>query len=319
MRPLPAIRHHLLIAGAILCLAGTASATTWDALTARRMTPRVMPYKTIGETELKLRIYDTREAIEAPRPAILLIHGGGWSSPGHWLFEPHSRYFAERGMVAINVEYRLVGDEPPIRMGDCIADIRDAFAFVQREAETLGIDPERIALAGDSAGGHLAAAIALVPPADPDAATDLANPGALLVLNAPLELETIPWMRQHKALAPRPDEADTDEAWLARARHYSPITHVRPDLPPTLLIHGDADTVVAVDQSERFARALRQHRNSVKVDRMPGWAHAFALEGYGTERQIAETLITLDRFLAGLGWLEGDPAIRPVLLSDPRL
>ncbi len=292
----------------VALLPATVSGNTWEALTARRMTPRVLTYKTVDGVALRLQVYAPTDAGSAPHPAVLLIHGGGWSSPGPWHLMPHARYFAERGMVAVTVEYRLVQDDPPVRMGDCLADCRDALATLRREAAALGIDADRIAVAGDSAGGHLAAALALLPAADAAAAT--APPNALLLLNAPLDLETIPWMATHKALAPLPgvEERDGDSP-QTRARRYSPMAHVRPGLPPTLLIHGDRDEVVAIEQSEQFARELRRHRNSVTFHRMRGWKHAFVIEGYGSDDQIVETLRMMDGFLAGLGYLEGEPTI----------
>lgn len=79
---------------------------------------------------------------------IVTIHGGGWGAGDPSLLAPHCRYFSSRGLVAVNVEYRLVSKGSTVRIADCVADCRDAIRFVRESAVSLGIDPERIAVAG---------------------------------------------------------------------------------------------------------------------------------------------------------------------------
>jgi acetyl esterase/lipase len=122
-----------------------------------RREPREIVYKTADNVKLQVHVYTAEgRAPGEKRPAILMIHGGGWGSPGPFLTAPHCRYFALRGLVAVNVEYRLVKKGSAVRIADCVADCRDALRMVRQKAAGLGIDPERIAVAGDSAGGHLA-------------------------------------------------------------------------------------------------------------------------------------------------------------------
>lgn len=296
-------------------MAGTVAASeraslTWDQLRGQGPVAEAVIYKKTEQGDLRLHVYRPENGTEQPAdqalPAIIFIHGGGWTSPGIWNLAPHNRYFAMRGMVAINIEYRLVRDDPVVRIGDCIADARDALRFVRREAAALGVDPERIAVAGESAGGHLAAALALLPGERPGDTPDL--PSALILLNPVLDLAAVPWMKSHLSLAPRPSTPE-GESWEDRAERYAPSSHVREGLPPTLLIHGAADDVVDVKQSERFASLMQAKENRAELKRMRGWKHAFALEGYGTEAQIVETLRMMDAFLAGLGWLDGPPTI----------
>ncbi len=279
---------------------------TWDSLRGQGPAPTFLPYRIMEEGSLHLHIYNPPPAFASPRPAILFFHGGGWANPGIWHLAPLCRYFAARGMVAINVEYRLVQNDPPIRMDDCLSDAKAALLYVQENAADLGIDPAHIVVAGESAGGHLAAALALLPedashPPHPE-------PSAVLLLNPVLDLATLAWTKKHLALAPRTD-TDTNENWQSRAHRLSPIQHVRPNLPPTFLLHGAADTVVPIEQADRFAAAMRASGNPITYHRMPGWPHAFAIEGYGSEEQIIQTIRHMDAFLADLGCLQGEPSI----------
>ena len=145
-------RKHWTTGLALCCLA--ALATRVDAAPPEG---QAHVYKKVGERELKLYVTKPDDWKSGDtRPAIVFYHGGGWvgGTPGQ--FTEHSKYLASRGMVAIQVEYRLLGrksNDPPTT---CVHDAKSAMRWVRSRAEELGIDPERIASAGGSAGGHLA-------------------------------------------------------------------------------------------------------------------------------------------------------------------
>ncbi len=118
------------------------------------------------------------------RPAVLFFHGGGWHGGTPDQFYPQSRYLALRGMVAFSVQYRTIG-EFKTTPKECVADGKSAVRWVRQHAAELGIDPHRIAAGGGSAGGHIAAATALVDGFE-DAGEDLqvsCRPDALLLYN----------------------------------------------------------------------------------------------------------------------------------------
>ena len=94
------------------------------------------------------------------RPAVLFFFGGGWKggSPGQFL--PQSLHLSQRGMVAIACDYRVLGRHGVLPQ-DCLRDAKAAVRWARAKAATLGIDPDRIVAGGESAGGHLAAAVAL--------------------------------------------------------------------------------------------------------------------------------------------------------------
>ncbi len=303
------VRMLLGSATALSVLAAPPAEITLESLQGRGLQPKLLVYKTEGATPLRVHVYASAATPATPRPAILTIHGGGWGAPGPWHFAPHCRYFAERGLVAVNVEYRLVTKDNGVRLADCVADCRAALRFVRSHAQELGIDPERIAVAGDSAGGHLAAALALVP--EPEAGPVNAvrgTPDALILFNPCIDLVGLAWMAGHAGLAPGADAA-ADETWQDRARRVSPIEFVRKGLPPSLLVHGTDDKVVPIEHAERFAKLMQAAGNRVEYRRMAGWPHAFTIPHYGSDAQVVESMRLADAFLVGLGYAEGAPRI----------
>jgi acetyl esterase/lipase len=281
-----------------------------------RTEPRKIVYKTADNVKLQVHVYAAAgRAAGEKRPAILMIHGGGWESPGPVHTAPHCRYFALRGLVAVNVEYRLVKQGSAVRILDCVADCRDALRLVRQQAAGLGIDPERIAVAGDSAGGHLAAALGLLPdPQEGKPGVVGGRPNAMILYNPVVDLAALRWMPGHAGVRPLP-ASPKDETWEDRAKRVSPIRYVHKGLPPTLLIHGDRDGCVPVEQADRFVKLMQDAGNRIEYKRMAGWDHAFAIPGYGTDQQVAAALCLTDRFLAGLGYLQGEATI---IASRPR-
>jgi acetyl esterase/lipase len=120
---------------------------------------RVETYKTCGDTKLNLYIF--RPAAASNAPAIVFFFGGGWTSGTLQQFEPQCRAVAARGMVAVSADYR-VASRHQAKPVQCLADARSAIRWVRAHAAELGVDPQRIAAAGGSAGGHLAACTAFI-------------------------------------------------------------------------------------------------------------------------------------------------------------
>jgi acetyl esterase/lipase len=248
------------------------------------------------------------------RPAIVWIHGGAWVGGTTDGFMPHARYFARRGLVAFNLTYRLVRPGETT-IADCIRDCRSALRYLRTHAAELGLDPKRIAVAGDSAGAHLAAALGTLPGFDhPD--DDLrfsGRPDAMLLYNPIVDLTEGEWLRYAvagDALANRKSPLPSDATSLARARALSPLFHVAADQPPALLMHGRADKIVPVAQAERFAAATTALGNRCDLICPPDLGHAFVIAGYKwPEPVVVDAVRAADRFLASLDWLTGDPTL----------
>lgn len=307
--PLWSTFFAMLLVASGLCGGLPAGEITLAQLKAESGPDRDFVFKRVGETELQLHLYLPGDHDPGDRRAgMIMLHGGGWAAEGIDHVAPLCRYFALRGMVVANAAYRLADRETGVTIRACVADARDAFRTVHQQSDQLGIDPERIVVAGESAGGHLAAAVGFIPADDgvPNATT--LRPAALILYNPCLDLEALAWTKKHPALAP-PATATETEGWRARARRWSPIHYVSAGAPPTLLLHGKEDGVVPAAQIEAFAGAMKANGNVITLHLFEDWGHAFALPVAGTDQQVAETLRRTDRFLAGLGYLDGEPPI----------
>ncbi len=265
------------------------------------------------------------------RPALVLIHGGGWTSGDPSVFYPAARYFALRGIPSFSIGYRLVGagtNDPSV--ADCLSDCRAAMRYLRSHATEYGIDPGRIAVLGDSAGGHLAACLGAIP--DPADATlgvsqaDIMIPCNPIVEMGPGAENTNSWFRliqrgeamakppAPSAIVPKPDQ-------IARAGSLSPLAFVSTSSAPALVMHGLDDTIVSPDQSKVFVEALKRAGVSAELVLIPRTRHAFILPKYtATEQQVVDTMITIDRFLAKSGYVSGEPTLNlsPVPAWTPK-
>lgn len=255
---------------------------------APQITPKIVEYAA-GRS---LSLYLPPNPIAAPAPALVLIHGGGWGMGSPDLLEPHARYFAGKGMVTVNVQYRLTRQEG-VTLPDCVADVKAAVRWVRTHAAEYGIDPDRIVVSGESAGGHLAACTGLVPGFEPPDETVGSKANALILLNPVIDTASPDgW-----SLKGHPAEVQ------AQAQALSPAHHVTRGAPPTLVVHGDADAVTPLRWSERFAEAMREAGNAVTLVRISGAGHAFLIPGYGRHAAMDEALDAMEAFLVERGYL----------------
>lgn len=191
----------------------------------------------------------------SPPPVILWIHGGAWKAGDRK--NPSIMSLTRHGYAIASVTYRLVPEVTyPAPLDDCRAAVR----FLRINAEKLGIDGRRIGLAGGSAGGHLAAMLALTPTKNPEPGED---DSVLAVADyfGPTDLTylaLLPANRDPKRPHPSFEllgKPDADKV-LEIAKQASPLYNVNPSAPPFIFIHGDADQVVPVEQSEKLHKAL---------------------------------------------------------------
>lgn len=222
------------------------------------------------------------------RPAIVQIHGGGWIIGfKERQAMPLMRHLAANGWVVFNVDYRL---SPAATWPDHLVDCKAAVAWVRQHAADYGIDPSFVAVTGGSAGGHLAAMMALTPDdlryqpgfSDADTSVQVAVPfyGVYDWTNRWGQFG--PQM-QHEILEPLVVKAFVDEAPEVFA-DASPITLVERvieaggvlDAPPMMVIHGDRDTLTPVGDARAFAALASQvSAHEVVYLELPGAQHAF--------------------------------------------
>ena len=244
-------------------------------------------YKTVGKYQLPLLVDAPKgHTADAKAPAILFFHGGGFKSGSEKAFERQSKYLAERGMVGIRVRYRLISD-PSVTHEDCIEDAISAMRWVRANAAKLGVDPERIAAGGGSAGGYLAIATLMIDSinAKSDPAGVSAKPNAMVLFN--------PGLGGKKKKDGSPDPRDPDGKGDL-------INYVKAGQPPAIIFHGKDDKTVPYASAEAFTEAMKKAGNRCELVGYEGAGHSFFDDGKYFDLTLAET----DKFLTGLGWLE---------------
>jgi acetyl esterase/lipase len=172
---------------------------------------------------------------------------------------------------------------------------------VRTHAERLGIDPQRIAAGGGSAGGHLAAATATLPGHDDaTSATAISSAPNALVLFNPV-LMTAPPSGQSVQ-----EEQKFEKLRLrlgAEPESMSPYHHVQPGLPPTIIFHGEDDKTVPIRQAELFCDAMTSATNRCELVGYPGMGHGFFNAHRADDSAYRDTIARMDDFLVSLGWL----------------
>ena len=251
-------------------------------------------YRKVGETELKVWIFEPAQKSGKPLPAIVFFFGGGWVGGSPTQFEPQSRHLAGRGMIAIVADYR-VKTRQDAKPADCVSDAKACVRWVRANASRLGIDAERIAVGGGSAGGHLAASTATVPGLD-DAKDDKSVsclPNALVLFNPGTVMAPFPGL-DLKGFGAGLDKAK----FGCEPTEISPLHHVKKGTPPTIIFHGKADTTVPYSTVEKFAEVMKTAGNRCELIGYEGQPH-----GFFNKAKYAETLAATDAFLVSLGYL----------------
>ena len=251
-------------------------------------------YRKVGDTELKVWIFDPAQKSAKPLPAIVFFFGGGWTGGSPVQFEQQSRHLAARGMIAIVADYR-VKTRQDAKPADCVSDAKACVRWVRANAVRLGIDPDRIAVGGGSAGGHLAAAVATVPGLDTaqDDKSVSCMPNALVLFNPGTVMAPFPGL-DLKGFGAGLDK----EKFGCEPTEISPIHHVKKGTPPTVIFHGKADTTVPYSTVEKFTEVMKAAGNRCDLIGYEGEKHSFF-----NKSKFAETLAAADDFLVSLGYL----------------
>ena len=233
------------------------------------------------------------------RPAIVFFFGGGWNGGSPGQFRPQAEYLAGRGMVAIVADYRVRSRQGTLATV-AVSDARAALRGGRRNAGRLGVDPDRIAAGGGSAGGHLAAMTA-IGPGDDDAQTRAASaPNALVLFNPVLITAHYPGQTDQET-----EKFDRLRARLgAEPESMSPYHGVRPALPPAIVFHGENDKTVPYRHAQLFTEAMIAAGNRCELVAYANQGHGFFNPRRDGGAPHRDTLRRMDDFLVSLGWLE---------------
>ncbi|MFC1910107.1 alpha/beta hydrolase fold domain-containing protein [Chloroflexota bacterium] len=253
---------------AVLCL--IIIAVNAGAQSNQNKVERDVVYGIAGDNVLLMDIYYPLP-IEANRAAVLYIHGGGWYSgdKASDIGRAFIPTLVSRGYLVAAINYRLA---PRFCFPAQIGDARNALHFLVAEAGEYGIDPQRIGVWGDSAGGHLASLLGTI---DGNTGRE-PNVRAVINMYGPSDLTAYYQNDNSPHIEHVFGVTDADSEVIIQA---SPITHASPSSPPFLLIHGEDDTVVSYEQSQAFYNSLDSMRVNVELIKVLNCEHCFKPTG----------------------------------------
>ncbi len=250
-------------------------------------------YKEIDTTKLYLEVYQPEKVEGEQNPAIVFFFGGGWTGGDRNHFRKHAEYFSQRGLTCFLVDYRIASIHKTSPF-ESLMDAKSAIRFIRGKAEDFAIDPNKIIGSGGSAGGHLAAAIALIE--DYNEPTD------------DLEISSIP-----NALVLFNPVIDNGPGGYGFERigeeypDFSPLHNIREGAPPTILFLGTKDQLIPVETAQYYKTVMEKVGSRCDLKLYENQGHGFF--NYGNFEFYKETVREADEFLQSLGYLKEDPVI----------
>ena len=252
---------------------------------------RSITYKTVGEIELKLHVFDPPAATKKPMPAVVFFFGGGWTGGTPAQFYHQANYLARHGFLAISADYRTMsnGKATP---AECVKDCKSAIRYVRKHAGELGVDPERIAAGGMSAGGHTAAATGTVKgfEHDDEELSVSSRPNAMVLFN------------------PVYDNSEGGYGYGRVSKYwkeFSPLHNIDKDTPPAIVFFGSKEKLVPIPVMKEFQAKMQALGIKSELKIYDGQGHGFANYGRGGNRYFIATMDETHKFFEGLEWIYG--------------
>lgn len=251
-------------------------------------------YKKVDTTTLAMEVYYPSNYSDSQTyPAIVFFFGGGWKSGNVNQFKPHAEYLSSRGIFCFLADYRVENRQgtPPFAS---LEDAKSAMRFVRSLAGDLPLDTGRIVGAGGSAGGHLAAAAALVQGYN-DSQDDLSVsciPNALVLFNP--VIDNGPGGYGYERVG-------------EEFKDFSPLHNIRKNAPPTLFLVGTQDNLIPVETAKYYQTVMQKVGSRCDLVLYKDQPHGFF--NFSHKEYYIKTVYEMDKFLESLGYLEGEPNI----------
>jgi acetyl esterase/lipase len=278
------IVKRILVTGGVICtlIAMIVGSLYWWWFEApHQLTPDVV----YGQRDGKSLMLDIFTPPEQNGGGVILMVSGGWKSGAGsvrpFLFAP----FLRRGYTVFAVRHI---SQPECLIGDIVADMHRSVRFIRHHAKDYGIDGSRLGVIGGSSGGHLSLMLGTCGgPGDPDASDLIDRESSAVQCVAcfypPTDLLNLGESTENpgdggppksfvKGFGPKAESLDS---WKILGRELSPIYHITAAMPPTFIVHGEADTLVTVDQSQRFADKAIAEGLNVRLETRPGKEHGW--------------------------------------------
>ena len=250
--------------------------------------PEIVTYKTLEVGDLKLHVFEPDHLKKGEkRPAIVYFFGGGWSLGTPLQFYRECAYYASKGMVAVSAEYRIsyLHHSTPF---ESVEDAEDAIRWLRENANRLNIDPDRIAGAGASAGGHLAAATGTLPENSGGKQSESFKPNLMLL---------------YYAVVDNSENGFGSEIIKMRYKEISPLHNIDSSTSPALFLLGTKDSLIPVKTAEEFQHKMKSFGVDCELHLIEGAGHPI----FYYARELTDNFYTIrkisDKFLERNGYL----------------
>ena len=251
-------------------------------------------YKQSDTTSLFMEVYHP-ETIDTTikSTAIVFFFGGGWNGGSINQFKPHAKYFSKRGAVCFLVDYRVKNRQQTTPF-ESLKDAKSAIRYIREHGDKFNIDTLKIIAAGGSAGGHLAAATALIDDynEDSDDMSISCKPNALVLFNPVIDNG--------------PGGYGYDRIGDAY-KSFSPLHNIKSDAPPTILFLGTNDNLIPVETVKYYQTVMHKIESRCELHLYEGEAHGFF--NYKNFEYYKKTISESDKFLQSLGYLKKEPVV----------
>jgi acetyl esterase/lipase len=252
-------------------------------------------YKQIDTTQLFLEIYHPDKMDSAEKyPAMVFFFGGGWKKGNRTHFLNHAKYFSKRGLVCFLVDYRT-RDKNQTTPFESLKDAKSAIRFIRKNASDFNIDANKILASGGSAGGHLAAATALIEEYNEDS-DDLSVscvPKALVLFNP--VIDNGPGGYGFERIG-------------SEYKNFSPLHNLKKGTPATIIFLGTNDNLIPVETAEYYKTVMEKVGSRCDLKLYEGEGHGFF--NYNKFDNYKKTVFAADQFLQSLGYLDEAPAVK---------
>ena len=246
----------------------------------------IIPYKETPQAELNLHRFDAQRDSDAPVPAIAFFFGGGWVSWSPTQFYPFAKRLAALGLQVYCAEYRIESkhDTDP---RCCVTDAVSALRYLREHADSEGIDPDRLAAGGGSAGGHLAASIATCSGLEnPSENSDTSyRPNALALFNPVYDNGPGAWGHER-----------VKDYWES----FSPLHNISEMIPPSFVVLGSEDDFIPVSTAQDWKERCEAVGAYSELHIYEGMGHGFF--NYGNEA-FDDCANKLEQFFKQLNWI----------------